>query len=243
MLCKLKIKKTKIIKILTISIFISLTTISCETINTVVKRKSLEINTYMNKTIYLEPSNDRTVYIQIKNTSNKNLNKLQGKIFSLLQEKGYKITFFPENAHYWIQANILRIEKTDTKTRKNLLHNCFEKNLDISTNNVHFCKIEEPYYFNTIDDISSAFIEDTNFIIVTDIQISERVKKSGIKVFSQSTFSQGTNGKRVETSNEINNRRHYQTRILSYASQVNLDFYQIQEKITNQIAHSISEVF
>lgn len=243
MLSKLKFKKNKKIKTLITCIFISLIIVSCETINTVVKRKNLEINTYMNKTIYLEPSNDRSIYVQTKNTASQNLNKLQNKISSFLQAKGYKITFFPENAYYWVQANILRIEKTNTKTRKKLLHDCFEKNLDISVNNFNLCKIEEPDYFNTIDELSSTFVEDTNFVIITDLQISEHVKKSGIKVFSQSTFLQGANSKRTETSNEINNRRHYQARILSYASQLNLNFDQIKEQIENQIARSISEIF
>ncbi|MDQ1237813.1 MAG: complement resistance protein (plasmid) [Wigglesworthia glossinidia] len=239
---KSKFNKKKKIKLIMMSVIVLLTVTNCETINTVIKRKNLEMHTYMSKTIYLEPSNNNTVYVQIKNTSDKKLNKLQNKIFSSLQRKGYKITFFPENAHYWIQANILRIEKTNTQTRNALLHDCFEKDLDTINFNKS-CKIDDFRYFNSIDEISSTFIEDTNFVIVTDIQISEKVKRSGVKVFSQSTILQGSNGKRIETSNEINDRRHYQTRILAYASQINLDFYQIKEKFEDQIANSISEIF
>ena len=54
----------------------------CGAMSTAIKKRNLEVKTQMSETIWLEPSTDRTVYLQIKNTSDKDMSGLQGKINS-----------------------------------------------------------------------------------------------------------------------------------------------------------------
>nr|WP_115314171.1 complement resistance protein TraT [Klebsiella pneumoniae] len=49
---------------------------------TAIKKRNLEVKTQMSETIWLEPSNNKTVYLQIKNTSDKDMSGLQAKIAS-----------------------------------------------------------------------------------------------------------------------------------------------------------------
>ncbi|HAW0644234.1 TPA: complement resistance protein TraT, partial [Escherichia coli] len=87
----------------------------CGAMSTAIKKRNLEVKTQMSETIWLEPSTDRTVYLQIKNTSDKDMSGLQGKINSQVQAKGYRIVNNPADAHYWIQANVLKADKMDLR--------------------------------------------------------------------------------------------------------------------------------
>ncbi|WP_435316767.1 complement resistance protein TraT, partial [Pseudomonas aeruginosa] len=48
--------------------------------STAIKKRNLEVKTQMSETIWLEPASERTVFLQIKNTSDKDMSGLQGKI-------------------------------------------------------------------------------------------------------------------------------------------------------------------
>jgi hypothetical protein len=63
----------------------------------------------------LEPMEDiqKRVYIQIKNTSDKNEFNIEGRIKELLQQRGYNIVRNLKDAHYLLQANILQVGKCD----------------------------------------------------------------------------------------------------------------------------------
>nr|P0DKR9.1 RecName: Full=TraT complement resistance protein; Flags: Precursor [Wigglesworthia glossinidia endosymbiont of Glossina brevipalpis] len=217
--------------------------IGCETINTFVKKRNLEVNTYMNKTIYLNPSEDKTVYIQVKNTSNREINGIKTKISSILKSKGYLITYYPEEANYWIQANILRIEQIKLENKDNLLHHCLEQYLDDIHHTPGLCNKENEEENNFIEKISKSFFENNNFIVVTDLQISQRTN------ILCSKFDRFHLNSKEKIKNVINpkskegKRNFYKTRIYSYANKVNLEFYEAKKEIENQISHSISEVF
>ncbi|MBD3709997.1 hypothetical protein IE996_30130 [Klebsiella pneumoniae] len=62
------------------------------------------VKTQMSETIWLEPSNNKTVYLQIKNTSDKDMSGLQAKIASAVTSKGYQVVSNPDTAGYWIEA-------------------------------------------------------------------------------------------------------------------------------------------
>ena len=61
-------------------------------------------------TVFLDPSMNRTAYLQLRNTSenqNLTLNDVQTK----LTTKGYQLTKDPEQANYWIQAKVVYCHK------------------------------------------------------------------------------------------------------------------------------------
>ncbi|STJ16062.1 conjugal transfer surface exclusion protein TraT [Escherichia coli] len=75
------------------------------------KKRNLEVKTQMSETIWLEPASERTVFLQIKNTSDKDMGGLQGKIADAVKAKGYQVVTSPDKAYYWIQANVLKADK------------------------------------------------------------------------------------------------------------------------------------
>lgn len=93
----------------------------CGAMSTAIKKRNLEVKTQMSETIWLEPSSQKTVYLQIKNTSDKDMSGLQAKVTKALQDKGYTVTSAPESAYYWIQANVLKADKMDLRTAQGFL--------------------------------------------------------------------------------------------------------------------------
>ncbi|MBC8674380.1 hypothetical protein H2136_20795 [Aeromonas hydrophila] len=67
----------------------------------------------------MSPS-EKTVYLQIKNTSNQDL-LVDSKVAQSITAKGYRVISNPEDAHYWIQANVLKVEKMDLRAAQSAL--------------------------------------------------------------------------------------------------------------------------
>ena len=109
-----KIKMRKFFKTILFSLILIFTFVSCSTLHTVVSKRNLDVQTKMSDTIWLEPAaaNERTVFVQIRNTSGKNLN-IEQKITNVLTSKGYRIVNNPAEAKYWLQANILKVDKVN----------------------------------------------------------------------------------------------------------------------------------
>jgi hypothetical protein len=55
--------------------------------STAIKKRNLEVKTQMSETVWLEPSSERTVFLQIKNTSDKDMSGLQSKITEAVKAK------------------------------------------------------------------------------------------------------------------------------------------------------------
>jgi len=91
---------------------IILTIVLSSTIHTIISKRNLDVQTKMSDTIWLEPAaaNQKTIFVKVSNTSGKNLN-IEQKIISVLSAKGYRIVNDPAEAKYWLQANILKVDK------------------------------------------------------------------------------------------------------------------------------------
>jgi hypothetical protein len=61
-------------------------------------------------TVFLDPSMNRTAYLQIRNTS-ENQSVTLSEVQSKLTTKGYQLTKDPEQANYWIQAKVVYCHK------------------------------------------------------------------------------------------------------------------------------------
>ncbi len=61
-------------------------------------------------TVFLDPSMNRTAYLQLRNTS-ENQTITLSDVQSKLTTKGYQLTQDPEQANYWIQAKVVYCHK------------------------------------------------------------------------------------------------------------------------------------
>ena len=222
----------------------------CGARSTAIKKRNLEVKTQMSETIWLEPSTDRTVYLQIKNTSDKDMSGLQGKINSQVQAKGYRIVNNPADAHYWIQANVLKADKMDLREAQGFLSRGYEGAVQAAAlgagitaynSNSAGATLGVGLAAGLVGMAADAMVEDINYTMVTDVQIAERTSAQ-VTTDNVAALKQGTSGYKVQTSSETGNQHKYQTRIVSSANKVNLKFEEAKPVLEDQLAKSIANI-
>ena len=232
----------------------TMTLTGCGAMTTAVKKRNLEVKTQMSETIWLEPSNEKTVYIQVKNTSDKDMSNLQTLLANDLSAKGYKVTSSPDSAYYWVQANVLKADKMDLREAQGFLKTGYEgaavgaalgagitaynSNSSGAALGVGWIFLFEAYKLGMAAD---AMVEDVNYTMVTDLQISER-SKAKVTTDNVAALRQGTSGIKLQTSSAQGDRAKYQTRVVSNANKVNLKFEEAKPVLEAQLAKSVANI-
>lgn len=221
----------------------------CSAVHTAVAKRNLDVQTKMSQTIWLEPAETKTVYLQIKNTSDKPLN-VESKITAALQAKGYTVTQDAKSAQYWIQANVLKVEKMNLRDAESALTGGYGAagfgaiagaSLMASNSNSGGAAVAAGLAGGLIGVAADAMVEDVNYSMITDIQIGERTDET-ITTQNNQMLTQGTSGAKVQTSTSQGNRAKYQTRVVSNANKMNLKFEEAEPVLEEQLAKAISGI-
>lgn len=231
-------------KLMTVMVVSSALVLSgCSAMGTAIKKRNLEVKTQMSETIWLEPSNNKTVYLQIKNTSDKDMSGLQAKIASAVTSKGYQVVSNPDTAGYWIQANVLKADKMDLRESQGWLSRGYEGAVTGAALGAGITAYNSSSAGATLGVglAADAMVEDVNYTMITDVQIAERTKTQ-VQTDNVAVLRQGTSGAKVQTSTETGNQHKYQTRVVSNANKVNLKFPEAQPVLEDQLAKSIANI-
>ncbi|WP_413536415.1 complement resistance protein TraT [Rahnella inusitata] len=222
----------------------------CSAVGTAIKKRNLDVKTQMSQTVWLEPSSEKTVYIQIRNTSDKDMSDLQTLLAQDLRAKGYNVTSSPDSAYYWIQANVLKAEKMDLRQAQGLLSTGYEgaatgaalgAGITAYNSTSGGAILGVGLAAGLAGMAADAMVEDTNYTMVTDLQISER-SKATVTTDNIAALRQGNSGVKVQTSSEEGNRMKYQTRVVSNANKVNLKFEEAKPVLEAQLAKSVAGI-
>ncbi|MEY0017236.1 complement resistance protein TraT [Providencia rettgeri] len=222
----------------------------CGAMSTAIKKRNLDVNTQMSETIWLAPSNQKTVYLQIKNTSDKDMSGLQSQIAKEINAKGYTVTAAPDDAYYWIQVNVLKADKMDLREAQSFLNQGYQGAAlgaaiggGIAAFNTHSTgtALGIGLASGLVGMAADSLVEDINYSMITDIQISEKTN-TNVTTINVAALKQGTSGAKVQTSQEEGNRHKYQTRVVSNANKVNLKFEEAKPVLEQQLAKSISNI-
>ncbi len=235
---------------ITLASTLALTT-GCSAVHTAVAKRNLDVQTKMSETIFLEPvsPSEKTVYLQIKNTSNQDL-LVDSKVAQSITAKGYRVISNPDDAHYWIQANVLKVEKMDLRAAQSALEGgwgagAFGAAAGASAIGYNSSSTGAAVGAGLVGALvgvaADAMIEDTSYTMITDLQIAERVPNGVTVVTNDRTkLKQGTSGFKEQSSTQSGSRQKFQTRIVSTANQVNLEFTDAKPVLEEQLAKSIS---
>jgi hypothetical protein len=222
----------------------------CGAMSTAIKKRNLEVKTQMSETIWLEPSSERTVYLQIKNTSDKDMSGLQAKVSDAVKAKGYQVVSSPDKAYYWIQANVLKADKMDLRDAQNWLSRGYEgaaagaalgAGITAYNSSSAGATLGVGLAAGLVGMAADAMVEDINYTMITDVQIAERTK-AVVTTDNVAALRQGTSGAKIQTSSEQGNQHKYQTRIVSNANKVNLKFPEAQPVLEDQLAKSVANI-
>ena len=219
----------------------------CSSLETAIKKRNLATETKLSETIWLNPENitDKTVFIQVKNTSTSNLD-IESEIKNTLIGKGYKIVSAPKNANDWLQVNILQLSKMDLKESQAALSGVAGAGIGAAIGGYNTGSVNTAIGWGLVGGaigiLSDALVEDAYYTMITDILISE---KSGTKVnnLSINATTQGTQGRNIYATEGTGNMNKYQTRVVSTANKVNLELPDAEPQLKNELIKTISNIF
>ncbi|WOH35908.1 complement resistance protein TraT [Thalassotalea fonticola] len=241
------VRANELITIILLSLLLVLS--GCSALSTSVKKKDLSVETKMSATIVLEPvtADNRTVYLQLRNTSDKQSLDYQTPVAAAITAKGYTLVEDPEKAHFWIQANILQVGKSDLRTINGKTDQGFGAAIQGAKIGSYFGdgdgKLAATVVGGLIGVITDAMVDDIVYVMITDLQISERAKQGVyITETNDAILKQGDSGKQTQESVETVDRKKYQTRITSTANQVNLTFEEAEKQLLEGLIQSMSGI-
>jgi outer membrane lipoprotein SlyB len=227
---------------------------SCSAMSTIVSKRNLDVQTKMSATIFLDPvaDNKKTIFVQIRNTSNKSDFNIASQIKEKLFTKGYRIVTNPDKAHYILQANVLQVGKSNqANSEKSLLGGYGDAiaagaagALLGGSNGSNSGAVIGGIIGAGVTFIANAMVEDIYYSVTTDLQISEKAKKSTIvNNRSNQKLAQGDSGFIKSVYQETSDLKRYQTRILSFANKVNLKWETAAPELTKDLVSSIAGMF
>ena len=82
----------------------------CAAGTTAIAKRNLDVQTKMSDTVFLDPvpPDERTVYVDVRNTSDKPDFDIGPQIRSAVAARGYRVVDDPRTAHFVLQANVLQ---------------------------------------------------------------------------------------------------------------------------------------
>ena len=223
----------------------------CAATSTLIQHSSLQSSTKMSSTIFLPPQETATklVYVQVKNTSDQEIN-IQPMLIKDLQARGYAITTNINAASQVLQVNILQAGETTNANVSSSLSDGFGGAVAGAALGVGLSS--NPWAGGAIGGVAGgliaagadAIVKDVMFSVTTDVQVSVRLAPGVTATQSvQSSLKQGTGTMSTTAYTSQTTMQQYQTRIVSYADQVNLKFNEAAPVLEQNIAKSIANIF
>ncbi len=247
--------------ILAVIVIFSLVLSGCAAVHTSIAKKDLDVQTKMSDTIFLDPvePSQRTVYLNIRNTSDKTNFDIATTVARALEGRGYLITNNPREAHYWLQVNILSVDKASPTAAEAALRAGYggmgSAALGAAVGTATGAAIDGwsgagigglagAAAFGLASTLADAAVKDVTYMAITDVEIAERVEEGVIvREDRQQDAKQGVGGARRQSSTKVSEMNKYRTRVVSTANKANLQYEEAAVELTNGLARSISGLF
>ncbi len=220
---------------------------ACGSAETLIKKRNLAVQTKMSSTVFLEPvaRDKRLIFVNIRNTSDKQLT-IQDRIRALLSSKGYRIVDDPAQASFMLQANVLKVGKSNLQETSSALNGGFGGALVglALAGDSQSSRRNAGLAGAVVGFVADALVDDVLYTMITDIQVRERPLNDEIVTQQQKTaITQGISTHTTQQSKAQIKWKTYRTRIVSTANQVNLNFETAKLKLEEGLVRSISGVF
>lgn len=233
-----------------VSIIMLLT--NCAATSTVIEHRNLETDTKLSQTIFLDPvaQSQKTIYITVKNTSQESLT-IDKSLKLALEEHGYKVVSNPANAHYMLQANILKVGKMSVSASQSALGGGYGSALAGAAAGTALgalsghssTMIGAGIGGGIIGLAADSLVKAVNYTMITDVQISEHVGKGAVHEQFNSNLQNGSTSGTYQTSSKHSDYQRYRTRVVSNADKVNLSFAQARPALEQGLVKTLAGIF
>ncbi len=228
----------------------------CAATQVALTKRDLDVQTKMSATIFLDPvaPAEQTVFVQIRNTSDKADLDMAPDIIAAVQSKGFRIVQDPKQAKFYLQANILQVGKTSPSAIQETLGRGYG-NAGIAGAATGVVAagafggggrsmLVAGLVGGVGEVVAGSLVKDVYYSIVTDVQIKERLDAGKTaQLNSQHVNHQGTSGNEVVTYNDTVDMKTYQTRIVSVANKMNLEFPEAAPALRAGLTRAIAGAF
>jgi hypothetical protein len=227
----------------------------CAATTTAISKRTLDVQTKMTDSVFLDPvtTPDRTVLVEVRNTSDRADLDIAPAVREAIAARGYRLVEDPKDAHFILQANVLQVGRTSKAAAEGAFAKGFGSALVGGAGGAGIGRVASDQTEVIIagavagaaaSAVADAFVQDVTYSIITDVQISERARK-GVMVTERMTqdLAQGRSGQRVLSTTEVHDWKRYQTRVLSSANQVNLDFDGAAPDLVAGLTQAIAGIF
>ncbi len=232
----------------------------CAATQVAISKRTLDVQTKMTDTIFLDPvePSERTVLVQVRNTSDKPDFDIAQDVKAAIAAKGYRVVEDPKKAHYILQANILQVGKTSPTAAESMFSGGFGASINAATTSAlggamlagalgtnGRDAMGAAMVFGIGETIAGAMVKDVYFSAITDLQVQERIEAGSqpADFKSKHTLKQGNSGSSEVNYAKKSDMQMYQTRIMSMANKVNLEFTEAAPELRQGLVRSISGMF
>ncbi len=224
----------------------------CAAVQTSIAHANLDVQSKMTNTVFLDAvgPDKRGIFVQVRNSSDRPEIDITPDVMQDLASKGYTVVADPDQANYELQVNVLQVGKASPSAAEQAYVGGYGSIWNSANAGTYLgatlggynATVAGGLVAGALATVADAAVKNVTFSIVTDLQISER---SAVPVTEQTMQSlvQGRAGRRNLTAQEVSNWKRYQTRIVSTANQVNLDFADAIPPLRAGMARSISGMF
>lgn len=224
----------------------------CAATHTAISKSDLDVQSKMTDTIFLDPvpPSRQTVYLQVKNTSDKPDFNIDPDLRGAIAAKGFTVTNNMDQAHYILQVNVLQVGKMDPSAAERMFAGGYGSALGTSAAGATIGALAGGSWMAAgigglagmaVATVADAAVKDVTYSVITDVQISER-SRAVVQEQTRQYLKQGRGGTRNVLADETSNWKRYQTRILSTANRVNLSYETAAPSLKAGLVQSISGI-
>jgi hypothetical protein len=229
----------------------------CAAVHTSAAKRNLDVQTKMSDSVFLDPvgPDKKVIFVQIRNTSDKSF-EIEGPIVNAIVARGYRLTQDPDAAHFRLLANVLSVGKTSPTAAEAALASGYGGVWAGAATGAVVGGVTHGWTGAAVggavggvvgglgSTIANAAVQDVTYMIVTDVEITEKAREGVIvRQDSQQDASQGVGGRRTQTSSEVSDVKKYRTRIVSTANKANLAYEEAAPELTQGLIRSVSGLF
>ena len=226
----------------------------CAATTTAISKRTLDVQTKMTDSIFLEPVTQpqRTVLVEVRNTSDRTELDIAPAVRAELAQRGYRLVDDPRDARFLLQANVLQVGRTSRAAAEGafakgfgaLVGGAAGAGIGRAASDQTEAIIAGAVAGAAASAVADSFVQDVTYSIITDVQISERAAE-GVMVTERMTqdLAQGRSGGSVLSTTEVHDWKRYQTRVMSSANRVNLDFEDAAPDLVAGLTQAIAGIF
>jgi hypothetical protein len=238
---------------------LSLTVAGCAATYTSVAKRNLDVQTKMTDTIFLDPvpPSQRTVYVEVKNTSDKPDLDLAGPIRQQIAGRGLQLVDDPRRAHFILQANVLQAGRTSETAAEQMYGRGFGAPViggaaggavgygigKAAPGNASLWAAGGAILGAAAETVAGAYAQDVTYSIITDIQIQERAPGQVVSEGQTAAIKQGKGGQITQSTSRTTDTKRHSTRVMSMANKVNLEWPEAAPQLVDGLTRVVAGLF